>query len=160
MNKMEPTTHSSARLPLPQPVCLLLYSCLLLPFFSHIADMPGLACLNRLSTEVKSKSNLVCDCTTAVLRPAKESIVSFRRARYGVGVGMTTSVCAVGNKVTHGVFCSKVPDRVSLCYVFSANGVHAACVFYVWRCLLFLFSHFNLRNYCLWHPWVWIFSSW
>ena len=46
-------------------MCLLLYSCLLLPFFSHIADMPGLACFNHLSTEVKSKSSPVCDCTTA-----------------------------------------------------------------------------------------------
>lgn len=44
------------RLPLPRPVCLLLYSCLILPFFSHIADMPGLACLNHLSTGVKSKA--------------------------------------------------------------------------------------------------------
>lgn len=49
------------RLPLPRPVCLLLYSCLILPFFSHIADLPGLACLNHLSTGVKSKcSPSVC----------------------------------------------------------------------------------------------------
>lgn len=103
------TTHSSSRLTLPQPVCLLLYSCLLLPFFSHIADMPGLACLNRLSTEVKSKSSPVCDCTTAALQRSK---VHVGKAGYGAvaqtGAGMAaglagTRMCAVGNKVTHGV---------------------------------------------------------
>lgn len=103
--KHESTTHSSARLPLPQPVCLLSYSCLLLPCFSHIADMPGLACLDRLCTEGKSNSSPVCDCTTAA-RALQRSALRKGRVWYGAGAGMAgTTMWAVGNKVTHGVFC-------------------------------------------------------
>lgn len=74
MNKMEPARNINLPPTLRQDChchnqCVFFYTLVSYYhfFFSHIADMPGLACLNLLTTEVKSKSNPVCDCTTAAL---------------------------------------------------------------------------------------------
>lgn len=91
----------------------------MLPFFSHIADMPGLACLNHLSTGVKSKSSPECvrDCTTAarVLRRKAESAEERKAAVQGATAAaaggphqrlLGTRMCAAGSTVTNGGFCS------------------------------------------------------
>lgn len=105
------------RLPLPRPVCLLLYSCLVLPFFSHIADLPGLACLNHLSTGVKSKcSPSVCaQLHNSCWCEAKESGERFGEEGHGEAGGgsyqwllarppVGTRMCTAGSTVTNGVF--------------------------------------------------------
>lgn len=100
-------------------MCLLLYSCLLLPFFSHIADMPGLVCLNHLSTGVKSKSRQpsVCDCTTAAhMLQKKQSALKKGRALWGCisgcwyGHWWAPECVQLATQVTNGVFRGAVPD--------------------------------------------------
>lgn len=63
MNKMEPARNINLP-PTLQRGCHCHNQCVFFyilvshyHFFSHIADMPGLACLNHLSTGVKSKSS-------------------------------------------------------------------------------------------------------
>lgn len=55
--------------------------------------MPGLACLNHLSAEVKSKSSLVCDCTTAA-HALQRSTVHLGRAGYGAGAETCAGMAA------------------------------------------------------------------
>lgn len=107
-------------------MCLLLYSCLLLPFFSHIADMPGLACLNRLSTEVKSKSSPVCDCTTAAhALQKKQSALRKGRVRCGCWCGCWRApVCVQLATKWHMVFSAAQVQTGLLpaCFFGSSSG--------------------------------------
>lgn len=59
--------------------------------------MPGLACLNRLSTEVKSKRSPVCDCTTAA-HALQRSKVHLGRAGYGTGAETGAGMAAGGHQ--------------------------------------------------------------
>lgn len=63
--------------------------------------MPGLACLNHLSAEVKSKSSLVCDCTTAA-HALQRRTVHLGRAGYGAGA----ETCAGMAAGRHQCVCS------------------------------------------------------
>lgn len=63
--------------------------------------MPGLACLNHLSAEVKSKSSLVCDCTTAAYALQRRT-VHLGRAGYGAGA----ETCAGMAAGRHQCVCS------------------------------------------------------
>lgn len=155
-------------------MCLLLYSWLLFPFFSHIADMPGLACLNRLSTEVKSKSSPVCDCTTAA-HALQRSKVHFRQGRvwYGCGNGCWngwwwTPECVQLETVQHMVF-STAHSKTGLfliCLLRSSSGsvwfLHCCCFLVPWvgGCLLLSCSNSDLRIYCIFILELVPFSNW
>lgn len=62
--------------------------------------MPGLACLNRLSIEVKSKSSPVCDCTTAA-HALQRGKVHLRRAGSGMGADTGAGMCAGGHQIVY-----------------------------------------------------------
>lgn len=144
-------------------MCLLLYSCLLLPFFSHIADLPGLACLNHLSAEVKSKRNIVCDCTTAAhaLRGSEELLgktgygarMVYKRALLWSLAG--TSMCAAGNRAARGVFRAAVKDKGILSWAAQIRVRVAFEALSQSKCgdaSGFHFFNSGLRSCCLPHP--------
>lgn len=122
MNKMEPARNINLP-PTLQRGCHCHNQCVFFyilvsyyHFFSHIADMPGLACLNHLSTGVKSKSSPAHtrDCTTAarVLRREVQSVWGEGRARrkkWGRLLArppVGTRMCAAGCTVTNGVLAA------------------------------------------------------
>lgn len=59
--------------------------------------MPGLACLNRLSAEEKSKSSPVCDCTTSAHALQRGKVCS-ERAGYSPGAWTGAAVGAGGHQ--------------------------------------------------------------
>lgn len=91
MNKMEPARNINLP-PTLQRGCHCHNQCVFFyilvsyyHFFRHIADMPGLACLNHLSTGVNSKSSAVCAIAQQLLVCCKGSKVPLGRAGYSAG---------------------------------------------------------------------------
>lgn len=125
---------------LPTTVSSFIFFCLLLQFFSHIADMPGLACLNCLKAEANQRAAQCVIAQQLLKHSSGAQCSSAGQDRSGPGAAVLRNghwlapACAAGGPVTHGVARSQT-GQVPLVFTETQCALHTpvVCLFLIRR---------------------------